>query len=171
MSAPKDAVAQLEQEMAVLARLLEALNRRRMYPLERSHYLLLLRLAEGPRRIGELSTLLALDTTTVTRQVAAMEVKGLVSRRPDPEDGRSALVVRTEAGADCAEAMRKTRQLRIARLLGGWEADEVARFAASVERFNAALYDRLGRPDEPLPEQIDEPGCHIARANGIRPGA
>lgn len=142
----------LEQEIAVLARLLEALSRRRLYPLERSHYLLLLQLADGPRRIGELSKTLALDTTTVTRQVAAMDVRGLVTRRPDPEDRRSALVAQTPEGAACAGEMRQTRERRIARLVATWDRADVARFAGYIGRFNEALYERLERPDEPLPD-------------------
>ncbi|WP_244464882.1 MarR family winged helix-turn-helix transcriptional regulator [Martelella endophytica] len=141
--------AELEQEMAVLARLLEALNRRRIYPLERSHYLLLLQLAEGPRKVSALSHILALDATTVTRQVSAMEERGLVTRQADPDDRRSALVARTAEGAALAEAMRDARTRRIARLVSGWEESDVTRFAAYLGQFNEALYDRLGRPDEP----------------------
>lgn len=146
-------VPRLEQEIAVLARLLEALNRRRLYPLERSHYLLLLQLAQGPRRIGDLSKTLALDATTVTRQVAAMEARGLVTRQADPEDRRSALVVQTPEGKTCAAEMRETRKRRIARLVASWDRAEVARFAGYLGRFNDALYDRLEQPDDPLPRR------------------
>ena len=152
-----DGIADLEQELVVLARLLEALSRRRTYPLERSHYLLLLKLADGPRRIGDLSRALALDATTVTRQIDAMQARGLVTRQPDPEDRRSALVARTEEGTACAARMRAMREQRIARLLAGWSPDEVERFAGSMGRFNAALYDRLGRTDDKLLDE-DMPG-------------
>lgn len=145
-------VPRLEQEIAVLARLLEGLSRRRLYPLERSHYLLLLQLAEGPGRIGDLSKTLALDATTVTRQVAAMEARGLVRREPDPEDRRSALVVQTDEGAACAAEMRATRARRIAVLVKDWDSGDIAQFAALMGRFNVAIYDRLDHPDDPPPQ-------------------
>ncbi|WP_176085224.1 MarR family transcriptional regulator [Martelella sp. HB161492] len=143
-----EGISALEQEAAVLARLLEALNRRRNYPLERSHYLLLLQLAEGPRKVGVLSRTLALDATTVTRQVAAMEERGLVVREADPDDRRSVLVARTRDGAILAENMRETRLQRMERLMAGWDGEDVDRFADYMARFNAALYDRLENTED-----------------------
>jgi len=144
------AIPSMEREIAILARLLEALNRRRIYPLERSHYLLLQQLADGQRRIGELSTILALDATTVTRQVAAMEKRGLVARHPDPADRRGWLVEKTPEGAACAADMQRERKRRFARLLCEWDEADVSHFAGYLNRFNKALYDRLERPDEPF---------------------
>ncbi|WP_181409923.1 MarR family winged helix-turn-helix transcriptional regulator [Martelella alba] len=143
-----EGISALEQEAAVLARLLEALNRRRNYPLERSHYLLLLQLAEGPRKVGMLSKTLALDATTVTRQVAAMEARGLVVRKVDPDDRRSVLVARTDEGAVLAEDMRDTRRQRMDRLMTDWNSEDVDRFVAYMARFNAALYDRLENTED-----------------------
>lgn len=142
-AAETSAIARLEQELATLARLLEAMNRRRAYPLERSHYLLLLQLRDGPRRVGELSKVLALDTTTVTRQLAAMEGQGFVSRRPDPEDRRSTLFQQTLEGAACAARMQTARKDGVSRLVTGWRPDEVAHFVDDLDRLNRSLYRRL----------------------------
>ena len=158
-SADDSGIARLEYQAAVLARLLEALNRRRTYPLERSHYLLLLRLSDGPQKIGSLSAALALDGTTVTRQVAAMEARGLVSRRPDPEDRRSALVEQTPEGSALVTEMRDMRRERIGRLVSDWSETEVARFAADLDRFNAALFGRLKQAPDESPAPEDGPGA------------
>lgn len=72
----------LEYELTTLVRALEALNRRRNYPLERSHYLLLLQLSAGPLSIGEIAERLLLDNSTVTRQINAMLKKELLKKFP-----------------------------------------------------------------------------------------
>lgn len=137
------AVDRVEYRMTMLVRLLEAFARRRNDPLDRAHYLMLRNLADGDLRIGELSTLLALDATTVTRQVTAMEERGLVKRRIDERDRRSALVQRTEKGAELAAEMQANRVARIARMTRDWDEQEIEAFAAALDRFDAELYRLL----------------------------
>lgn len=133
------AVRRLEPDLAFLVRMLEGIYRRRGYPMERAHYLLMLRLLEGPRTSGQLAGELALDHSTVTRQIAAVEKHGYARRRANPDDGRSALFEATEHGiAQCA-AMREVRLERLDGLLADWSEAERAGFADLVDRFNAAL--------------------------------
>jgi DNA-binding MarR family transcriptional regulator len=150
-SAQKVAVTErLEQEFAFLARSMEAINRKRAYPLERAHYLLLLRLADGPCSVGTLATGLALDDSTVTRQVAAMEKAGLVARRTNPADRRSTLIEPTREGAARAKRMRAQRLARIAALFSGWEEADRAALADLLARVNHQLAETLAtiEPDE-----------------------
>lgn len=143
-SDPTSAVTErLEQEFAFLARSMEAINRKRAYPMERAHYLLLLRLQDGPRSIGSLATGLALDDSTVTRQVAAMEKAGLVRRRTNPADRRSALIEPTPEGSAGAAAMRALRLERIAALFADWSEADRAAFAAMLTRVNGLLAETL----------------------------
>lgn len=54
--------------------------------------------AKGAPRLGALADFLAMDQTTVTAAVKALEGRGLVERRADPDDQRARLVALTEAG-------------------------------------------------------------------------
>ena len=137
--AAKSAIEHLEPDIAFLVRTLEGIYRSRSYPVERAHYLLLLRLMEGARNSSQLATELALDHSTITRQIAAMDQRGYVIRRPNPADGRSALIEISEEGrAKCSE-MRIIRQQRLAHLLEDWRDEEKVQFSEMIARFNGAL--------------------------------
>jgi DNA-binding MarR family transcriptional regulator len=107
-------MADLEGELAMVARALEAVTRRRTYRLERAHYLLIrLVMEDGPQSVGRAARRLFLDGSTVTRQVAAMERLGLARKTSDPADARSAVVHVTPLGVRRAEAMRAERLRRL----------------------------------------------------------
>lgn len=130
----------LEQEMARLVRVLEAVQRRRNYPLERAQYLLLLHLeAAGPQPVRSLAEHLLLDDSTVTRQVAAMEQAGLVRREPNPSDGRSSLIEATAEGIDLMAQMRDMRLGRVAILFEGWDEADKADLARLLTALNESL--------------------------------
>lgn len=132
-------ISRLEADLALLIRILESRYRRRHYPLERAHYLLLSALLEGPQRSGTLTGRLVLDHSTVTRQIAAMEKRDLVIKRADPQDKRSSLVEASPLGVRRAAEMRALRLQRLHALLAGWSADDVAQFAGLVARLNVDL--------------------------------
>lgn len=63
--------------------------------------------AGGSLPLGHLAERLACVKSNVTQLVDRLEAEGLVSRTPDPEDGRSRLAVVTDTGrARHAEGMR-----------------------------------------------------------------
>lgn len=138
---PKDAISRLEPELAFLVRRLEMNYRKRGYPMERAHYLLLGRLEEDDKSTGEIAEELGLDHSTVVRQVAAVEELGFAERRPNPRDRRSVLVHLLPAGAASIVAMRDARQKRLGRILADWEEHEREDFAGLLARFNAALLE------------------------------
>ncbi|BBN59881.1 MarR family winged helix-turn-helix transcriptional regulator [Hydrogenovibrio marinus] len=133
----------LEKEMALLMRLLEALNRRRNYPLERSHYLLLLQVQAEAKKINDLAAILALDATTVTRQVTAMQLNGLVTKESDPSDRRITWVTSTEKGRTLASEMREIRIHRINEMFKEWTPQDKDTFSKMLGRCNESLYNRL----------------------------
>ncbi|MCM2419354.1 MarR family transcriptional regulator [Streptomyces sp. RKAG293] len=112
--------------------------------------LLMMRLWDaGPQRQAELIKLLDLDPSTVTRMVQRLEQSGLVTRRPDPDDGRAVLVEATEDGhalrAPVEDAWRKLEEITVA----GLSADdrrELARLLARVE--DNLLCRGMGGTDE-----------------------
>jgi DNA-binding MarR family transcriptional regulator len=63
----------------------------------------------GVLRMSELSDHLRIAARSTTEVVDALETRGLVDRRPDPDDRRATLVEVTEHGASIADAIRAAR--------------------------------------------------------------
>ncbi len=143
----KESLAGLLYQLANLARTLEAINRKRKYPLERAHYLLLLHLneSEKPQCIGDLANKLTLDNSTVTRQINAMVKKGLIEKQVNPADGRSSLISPTRLGKELAELMHELRLKRIGNALTGWSQHDIDTMEELTKRLiqdlSANLYD------------------------------
>jgi DNA-binding MarR family transcriptional regulator len=132
--------AVIERELVLLARWLEAAQRRQDYPMERASYLLLLRLeAEGPQRVAQLAASLGLDGSTVTRQLTALDANGWVTRSPDPLDARATIVAATPAGLAAMSELRDFRTGRVARLFEDWTADEQAELGRVLGHLNQVL--------------------------------
>ena len=132
--------AVIERELVLLARWLEAAQRRQDYPMERASYLLLLRLeAEGPQRVARLASSLGLDGSTVTRQLTALDANGWVTRSPDPADARATLVAATAAGLRAMADLRDHRTGRVARLFEDWSADEQTELGRVLGHLNEVL--------------------------------
>jgi DNA-binding MarR family transcriptional regulator len=137
-------VAAIEHELATLARVLEAAQRKRAYPLERAEFIILRRLVEaGPQNVGALARALLLDGSTMTRQVAVLEEKGLVERRPDPADRRAGLVAARPAGERAMAGMRDLRAARISSYVAGWTEAERRTLGRLLARLNATLTEEL----------------------------
>jgi DNA-binding MarR family transcriptional regulator len=133
-------LTELEEELAMLVRALEAIARRRTYRLERAHYLLIrLIMREGPQSIGQAARRLFLDDSTATRQIAAMERLRLVRKVSNPADARSAVVHVTALGIRRAEAMRAERLRRLDHLFESWKIGERLKAAGVLRRLNASL--------------------------------
>jgi DNA-binding MarR family transcriptional regulator len=149
MKAEKDGlvagdVAVIERELMRLARAMEAVQRKRRYPLERAEFIILRTLIEGgPLGVGQLARQLLLDDSTMTRQVAALQEKGLVARRADPGDGRASIVDATAAGEARFNETLEQRVARIDQYVEGWSAAEREAFGALLGRFNGLLFDAL----------------------------
>ncbi|MBT9382423.1 MarR family transcriptional regulator [Pseudooceanicola sp. CBS1P-1] len=136
---PADAVTRMEPEIAFMVRGLEGIYRRRKYPMERAHYLVLMNLLEGPLASGALAARLSLDQSTITRQIAAMEKRGLVEKRANPKDGRGVVIAATPEGEARYTEMRALRLERLSEMLSDWPEADRARFAELITRFNSAL--------------------------------
>jgi DNA-binding MarR family transcriptional regulator len=64
----------------------------------------------GPMRIGDLAAHLEIVPRSATTRVDDLEAAGLVTRRTDPDDRRSVIVVATEAGADLVARLAANRR-------------------------------------------------------------
>ncbi len=140
-----EGAATVEYELMFLNRALEALQRKRTYPLERAEFIILRTLAEGgAATVGGLARVLLLDDSTMTRQVAALAEKGLVRRTANPADRRAGLIGVTRKGAVLMEDMLVLRRERVGRYIADWEPAERKAFGRLLGRFNARLVEALG---------------------------
>jgi len=113
--------------------------------------------AQGPIRLSALAAAVHSDPSTVSRQVAALVRHGLVVRQADPADGRASVLVPTDEGLNLLEEQRRRLGIALAKVVQGWDPDEVDRFLAMLERF---VVDH----ERALPEMINE--CATARSEG-----
>ena len=137
--------AAVERELMFLGRALEALQRKRRYPLERAQFIILRTLSEGgPATVGGLAKILLLDDSTMTRQVAALADKELVERTPIPGDRRAGLIAATPRGEALMRDMLALRRERVGRYISGWQPAERETFGRLLGRLNAELVAALG---------------------------
>ena len=88
---------------------------------------------EGPASTSDLAAAERMRPQSMAQTVRDLESAGLVSRRPDPDDGRRALVELTPAGLEWLHTTRARRE--------GWLAELFERefTAAERETLRAAL--------------------------------
>jgi DNA-binding MarR family transcriptional regulator len=95
----------------------------------------------GPITLGALATAEQVRPPTMTRLVAALEAQGLVTREPDPDDGRVVRLRATAKGQRLLAAGRARRVAKLAAQVDALPAEEqtlLARAADLVERLVAA---------------------------------
>lgn len=133
------AVETIQLEMTAFARRARA-SAGRMHPeLSLVSYTLLGHLEEsGGCRATDLAAHYALDKSTVSRQVAALERAGLVERRGDPEDHRVQVLRLTEAGTRILAQVTESRRIAFRQRLADWPAADLERFATYLVRYNSA---------------------------------
>ncbi|MEU8487154.1 MarR family winged helix-turn-helix transcriptional regulator [Streptomyces sp. NPDC048641] len=132
------AVETIQREMTSFARRARAMAGRMHPELSLVSYTLLSHLEEkGGCRATDLATHYALDKSTVSRQVSALERAGLVMRRVDPDDHRVQVLHPTEAGAGILAQVTVSRRQAFQERLGDWPEEDLVRFADYLLRYNA----------------------------------
>ncbi|MDX6664777.1 MAG: hypothetical protein QOG68_983 [Solirubrobacteraceae bacterium] len=124
---------------AVLGQLVRRLRVEHAFPLTQGTVLGRLD-RQGTLSVSELATAERVRPQSMAQTVADLEAAGLVARRPDPGDGRRALVELTAEGRTTLEADRRHRE--------GWLAEGIAGTLTAAERRTlrdaVALLRRLG---------------------------
>ena len=121
----------------VLGQLVRRLRAEHRFPLSQATVLGRLD-REGARSVSDLAVAERVRPQSMAQTVAELEADGLVARRPDPADGRRALVELTEHGHSTLAADRRQRE--------GWLAQAIAELSAeeqAVLRQAAVLLGRL----------------------------
>jgi DNA-binding MarR family transcriptional regulator len=151
MSLPvdQDARRQQEEESAelaaelrvVLAQLFRRLRSENALPL--SHMVVLARLDGGPLTATALARAEHVRPQSMAQTLAEVREAGLVSRRPDPDDGRRILIELTEAGRKSLHEARRRREDWLAEMLDGVLAVRERRALAAA----LPVLRRLARAD------------------------
>ncbi|MGA2837551.1 MAG: MarR family transcriptional regulator [Acidimicrobiales bacterium] len=116
--------------------------------INRSGYWLLVRVSEtAPARLSDVAEDVDLDLSTVSRQVRALVDAGLITRVPDPADGRAALLSLTEQGAAALEGVSESRRRALAEAIAGWTDEERNALASGLLRLGSGLH-QLREHDE-----------------------
>jgi DNA-binding MarR family transcriptional regulator len=117
MPAESDPAFVASELRVVLGQLIRRLRAEYGFPL--SHGAVLGRLdREGPRSVSDLAVSERVRPQSMAQTVGELQADGHVTRRPDPDDRRRALVELTDDGR---EALRADRERRV-----GWLASAIA---------------------------------------------
>lgn len=127
------AVGQLFELAVMLGDAMERGLAERGLTLARAELLWRLR-QRGPATQRELSEDLRCTPRNVTGLVDALEVAGLVERRPHPTDRRATLVTLTDAGSQMAATMDAGYRATGRELFDDFSKDELAAFVSGMDR-------------------------------------
>jgi DNA-binding MarR family transcriptional regulator len=100
----------------VLGHLIRRLRAEHRFPLSQGAVLGRLD-REGPQSVSDLAGAERVRPQSMAQTVGDLEADGLVARRPDPADGRRALVELTEQGDEALQADRRHRDGWLARAI------------------------------------------------------
>jgi DNA-binding MarR family transcriptional regulator len=139
-----DAIRSLEHELMVTVRRIKrsiGTRARMVHPeLPAASWSILAGLHDhGAQRSSELADQFSIDKGAVSRQIAILEDIGLISREPDPIDGRAQLVRITADGTRRVEEVVAQRREWYERRLATWDAGELAQLASLLGSYNDAL--------------------------------
>jgi DNA-binding MarR family transcriptional regulator len=131
----------LEREITVFYRRARASSdetARQVHPgLEPAAYGLMQRLeVMGAERATDLAAYFGVGKATMSRQLRALEQLGLVSREPDPADGRAALVRLTPEGHHRFRRVRDARCERYRLRLAEWGTTDIRELARLLRKLN-----------------------------------
>jgi DNA-binding MarR family transcriptional regulator len=93
----------------------------------------------GESRASDIAARLGVGASALSRQVAELEERGLIIRRPDPADGRAHLVSLSDEGRERLAAVERRRTETIQELLSGWDEDRAHAAAQTIADLDAAL--------------------------------
>ena len=88
----------------------------------------------GPLRQSALAELVHADPSTVSRHVAVLVERELVTRMPDASDGRASRLLVTDSGRRELEKLHAEREALLRTVTADWTDDELSTFSELFER-------------------------------------
>jgi DNA-binding MarR family transcriptional regulator len=104
----------------------------------------------GPVRVSDVAHKLSVDLSVASRQLAALETAGYVTREPDPDDRRAHRVSATEEGTRVLRESHRRMVEAFGAALGAWSEDEITELAAGLDRLRE---DYTGTTAAPRPQE------------------
>jgi DNA-binding MarR family transcriptional regulator len=101
--------------------------------------------APEPLTVQELALRLQVDLSTMSRQIAVVEGKGLLARAPTQEDARVHRVQPTESGLKEFHSMRTARHTVYQEILRDWPSEDQQHLAAILQRLNDSIQQYQSR--------------------------
>lgn len=140
------------KDLAMLLHETAAMMRRRFEQVARPEGLTLMQwrtlgllARHGPLRQVAVGTALEASPMTVSDLAERMEAAALITRFPDPEDGRAKMLALTEAGERKLETMRSISEAAFAEILDGLGPGDIAALRGALTR----IKDNLGSAKAP----------------------
>ena len=116
-----------------------------------SHYDVLVNLQiYEEMRMSELADRCVISFSRVSRVVDELEQRGLLKRKPDPDDGRAMLVAITPAGAEHISAANRQHAEDVRAYFSSHLTDEQAVALSDALEAVMAGHGRLPSPTEPM---------------------
>ncbi|WP_439692556.1 MarR family winged helix-turn-helix transcriptional regulator [Curtobacterium sp. SP.BCo] len=101
----------------------------------------------GPTRAGDLAERMAVEPSTLTRNVDRLAAGGWVERRPGAANRREVLVAATDRGRELVEEVSARRSQELAQVLDRVPESERPTVVAGMRALRTAM-------GEPLPEEV-----------------
>lgn len=105
------------------------------------HRVLVLLATGGAQTVGELATQLGVNASNASRLCDRLQKLHLVARTRSARDGRAVEVSLTESGRTLLEAVRRTRQRDVQRLLGRMAPADVDCAIRALDAFSTAAQE------------------------------
>ena len=90
---------------------------------------------QGPLRQGALAELVHADPSTISRHVASLVERRLVTRVADELDGRASRLLVTDAGLATLEQLRAEREAHLGSVVAAWSPADLQTFTTLFGRF------------------------------------
>src|SRR6059036_1047329 len=89
---------------------------------------------QGPLRVSDVAARLHVDLSVASRQIAALDRAGYVTREPDELDRRALVVGLTDDGTAVLRETHRRMVAAFGQALGDWDQHEIATLAEALAR-------------------------------------
>lgn len=102
---------------------------------------------QGPLRLGQLSTIVDIEASQLSKKVRRLVDGGLVTHEVDPAERRAIILQVTAAGRRTLRRYRQAADRMLAEALAGWSDQDLKAAAAILSRLSTTFHaaDRGGR--------------------------